>query len=197
MLSLDEKHKTEHSILCPTNPYAATKSNAELLAQSYYHSFKLPIIITRGNNVYGPNQYPEKLIPRFIKLLKQDKKITIQGTGNCVRSFLHSQDTASAFETILDKGKIGEIYNIGCDEGMEYSVLDIGKKLITMIKNSENYDNWIEYVDDRPFNDERYYISNEKLKNLGWKINKKLDKGLKSLVDNYEKDNWSDIKMLY
>ena len=80
---------------------------------------------------------------------------------------------------------------------MEYSVLDIGKKLITMIKNSENYDNWIEYVDDRPFNDERYYISNDKLKNLGWKIEIKLDKGLKSLVDNYEKDNWSDIKMLY
>ena len=88
MLSLDEKHKTEHSILCPTNPYAATKSNAELLAQSYYHSFKLPIIITRGNNVYGPNQYPEKLIPRFIKLLKRNRKVTIQGTGT-VLSLIH------------------------------------------------------------------------------------------------------------
>ena len=196
MLSLDEKHKTEHSILCPTNPYAATKSNAELLAQSYYHSFKLPIIITRGNNVYGPNQYPEKLIPRFIKLLKQNRKVTIQGTGKCVRSFLHSKDTAAAFETILDKGKIGEIYNIGCDEDMEYRVLDIANKLIKLIKNTERYDDWIEYVNDRPFNDERYYISNDKLKKLGWEIKIKLDEGLKFLVNEYEKnDNWSNIEL--
>ena len=68
MLDVSEKHKTEHSILCPTNPYAATKAGAELIAQSYAHSFKMPIIISRGNNVYGPNQYPEKVIPKFIKL---------------------------------------------------------------------------------------------------------------------------------
>ena len=74
MNTVDEKHKTEHSILCPTNPYAATKAGAELIAQSYSHSFKMPIIITRGNNVYGPNQYPEKLIPRFIQQLKNNEK---------------------------------------------------------------------------------------------------------------------------
>ena len=98
LLSVNEKHKTEHSILCPTNPYAATKAGAELIAQSYNHSFKMPIVITRGNNVYGPNQYPEKLIPKFIKLLKEDKKVTIQGDGSCVRAFLHSYDTANAFK---------------------------------------------------------------------------------------------------
>ena len=79
MLDINESHKTEHSILCPTNPYAATKAGAELIAQSYHHSFNFPVIITRGNNVCGPNQYPEKLIPRFIKLLKENKKVTIQG----------------------------------------------------------------------------------------------------------------------
>ena len=121
MLDINELHKTEHSILCPTNPYAATKAGAELIAQSYHHSFNFPVIITRGNNVYGPNQYPEKLIPRFIKLLKENKKVTIQRMS-CV--VLHSSDTSTAFESILEKGKIGEIYNIGCDEGMEYSVLD-------------------------------------------------------------------------
>ena len=121
MLEVNESHKTEQSVLCPTNPYAATKAAAELMAQSYNHSFNMPIIITRGNNVYGPNQYPEKLIPRFIEQLQADKKVTIQGDGSCVRAFLHSHDTATAFETILLKGKIGEIYNIGCDEGMEYS----------------------------------------------------------------------------
>jgi dTDP-glucose 4,6-dehydratase len=182
MNSVDEKHKTEHSILCPTNPYAATKAGAELIAQSYNHSYKMPIIITRGNNVYGPNQYPEKLIPRFIKLLKENKKVTIQGSGSSVRAFLHAYDTAKAFECILEKGEIGEIYNIGCDEGMEYSVLEIAKILIKMMKGTEDYDKWLEYMEDRPFNDQRYYISNQKVKNLGWNIEVELKEGIKGII---------------
>jgi len=182
MIDVNEKHKTEHSILCPTNPYAATKAGAELIAQSYNHSFKMPIIITRGNNVYGPNQYPEKLIPRFIKLLKENKKVTIQGEGTAVRAFLHAYDTASAFEYILEKGKIGEIYNIGCDEGMEFSVMEVAKILIKLIKNTEDYNELIEYVEDRPFNDQRYYISNQKLKDLGWTITIDFLDGLKKLL---------------
>ena len=184
MNSIDAHKKTEHSILCPTNPYAATKAGAELIAQSYCHSYKMPIIITRGNNVYGPNQYPEKIIPRFIKLLQENKKITIQGTGNSVRAFLHSYDTAKAFGCILEYGKIGEIYNIGCDEGMEYSVMDIAKILIRMIKKTDKYDDWLEYVEDRPYNDMRYYISNDKVKQLGWSIEINLIDGLKDLIHN-------------
>jgi len=184
MLDVNEAHKTEHSILCPTNPYAATKAAAELIAQSYHHSFNFPVIITRGNNVYGHNQYPEKLIPRFIKLLKENKKVTIQGDGSCVRSFLHNDDTASAFECILEKGIIGEIYNIGCDKGMEYSVLDVAKILIKKIKDTENYADWIEYIEDRPFNDKRYYISNQKLKNLNWKITTNFNDGINNLLKN-------------
>ena len=180
---VDEKHKTEHSVLCPTNPYAATKASAELIAQSYNHSYKMPIIITRGNNVYGPNQYPEKLIPKFIKLLKEYKKVTIQGDGSTVRAFLHAYDTATAFECILEKGKIGEIYNIGCDEGMEYSVLEVAKILIKMINKTESYDKWIEYIEDRPFNDQRYYISNHKLKDLGWNIKVELMDGLANITN--------------
>ena len=186
MIDINEKHKTEHSILCPTNPYAATKAGAELIAQSYNHSFNFPVIITRGNNVYGPNQYPEKLIPRFIELLKQNKKVTIQGDGICMRSFLHSYDTSSAFELILERGQIGEIYNIGCDKGMEYSVLEISKMLIKKIKNTENYNDWIEYIKDRPFNDKRYYISNQKLKDLGWEINIDINIGIDNLIEKYE-----------
>lgn len=181
-LSRDEQHKTEQSILCPTNPYAATKAAAELIAQSYYHSFKMPIIISRGNNVYGPNQYPEKLIPLFIQQLKNNQKVTIQGDGSNVRDFLHTYDTAAAFSIILDKGEVGEIYNIGCDEGMEYSVMDIAKLLIQKIKKTTQYDRWITYVEDRPFNDKRYYISNQKLKNLGWTITKQLEKEIDSLI---------------
>ena len=197
MLESDEKHKTEHSVLCPSNPYAATKAGAELIAQSYYHSFKLPIIISRGNNVYGPNQYPEKLIPRFINLLQNNEKVTIQGDGSNVRAFLHAYDTASAFECILTKGKIGEIYNIGCDENMEYSVLEVAKILIKMIKNTTEYNDWIKYIEDRPFNDKRYYISNEKVKNLGWNITINFIDGLQKLLNNsIPKIDTSELKLL-
>lgn len=181
MNNINELHKTEHSILCPTNPYAATKASAELIAQSYNHSYKMPIVITRGNNVYGPNQYPEKLIPRFIQLLQNDKKVTIQGNGSAVRAFLHTEDTVRAFETILEKGVIGEIYNIGCDDNMEYSVLDVAKILIKKIKNTDNYDEWITYIEDRPFNDQRYYISNQKVKQLGWNISMTFEEGISQL----------------
>nr|QDY51902.1 hypothetical protein 1_287 [Mimiviridae sp. ChoanoV1] len=183
MLDVNEQQKTEHSILCPTNPYAATKAGAELIAQSYNHSFGMPIIITRGNNVYGPNQYPEKLIPKFIKQLKEGNKVTIQGDGSCVRAFLHAYDTAKAFQIVLEKGKIGEIYNIGCDEGMEYSVKDVASLLIKKIKG-ENVcvDKWIDYIEDRPFNDKRYYISNQKLKDLGWNISMDFEDGINQLI---------------
>ena len=181
-----EDIKTETSILCPTNPYAATKASAELLAQSYHHSFKMPIIITRGNNVYGPNQYPEKVIPRFIHQIQTGSKVTIQN-GNCMRAFLHVYDTATAFIAILEKGKIGEIYNIGCDEGMEYSILEVAKMLIEKIINVDNntsidYNDHIEYIEDRPFNDKRYYISNDKLKKLGWNITVDFETGINDLI---------------
>ena len=182
MLDVGEVHKTEHSVLCPTNPYAATKAGAELMAQSYNHSFGMPIVITRGNNVFGPNQYPEKVIPRFIQQLKAGEKVTIQGDGSCVRAFLHSHDTATAFQTILERGKIGEIYNIGCDEGMEYSIMDVAKMLIEKICGTTDYDKWITYIEDRPFNDQRYYISNQKLKDLGWGIMVSFLEGINMLV---------------
>lgn len=182
MVHIHEKQKTESSVLCPTNPYAATKASAELIASSYYHSFSMPIIITRGNNVYGPNQYPEKLIPKFIKLLRENKKVTIHGDGSCLRSFLYVTDTINAFVKILELGKIGEIYNIGCDSKMEYSVLDVAKILISKIKNTNNYDEYISYVEDRLYNDKRYYISNDKLKELGWLINTDFNTGIELIL---------------
>jgi dTDP-glucose 4,6-dehydratase len=179
-----ESEKTEQSILCPTNPYAATKAAAELIAQSYIHSFKLPIIITRGNNVYGPNHYEEKVIPLFIHQLLKNKKITIQGDGSCIHAFLHSSDVCSAFESILFNGTIGEIYNIGCDQEAEISILKLGKLLIHIIKKNTNYNSYIEYIEDRPFNDKRYFISNQKLKDLGWTIKKDFLEGIKELIEN-------------
>lgn len=182
MIQENEEKKNENSILCPTNPYAATKAAAELIAKSYYYSFKMPIIITRGNNVYGPNQYPEKLIPRFIQLLQQNKSVTIQGDGTNLRAFLHVNDVCSAIKIILEKGIIGEIYNIGSDDHLEYSVTQIAHKLIKLLKKTDDYNKWITYIEDRPFNDKRYHISNDKLKKLGWVIETDFDEGLEQLV---------------
>ena len=183
MLEENEEKKNENSILCPTNPYAATKAAAELIAKSYYHSFKMPIIITRGNNVYGPNQYPEKLIPRFIELLLDNKQVTIQGDGSNVRAFLHVNDVCSALKLILEKGEIGEIYNIGSDDHHEYTVKQVADMLISKILKTDNYNDWIKYIEDRPFNDKRYYISNQKVKDLGWIIDTNFDEGIDEVIE--------------
>ena len=179
----NNEQKTEQSVLCPTNPYAATKASAELIARSYYFSFKLPLIIIRSNNIYGPNQYPEKLIPRFINLLKDNKKVTIQGNGLQLRSFLHTKDISNAINLILEKGIVGEIYNIASSD--ELSVIDIAKILIEHIKNKDKYEKWeeyVEYIEDRPFNDQRYFINDYKIKELGWKKHIKFEDGIKELL---------------
>jgi dTDP-D-glucose 4,6-dehydratase len=187
MIEENEEKKHEGSVLCPTNPYAATKAAAELIAKSYYHSFKMPIIITRGNNVYGPNQYPEKLIPRFIQQLLQGNPVTIQGDGSNVRAFLHVNDVCTALKLILEKGQIGEIYNIGSDDHQEYTVKEVAHLLIEKITGTTDYDKWITYIEDRPFNDKRYYISNQKVKDLGWEIKKDFYTGLDELIANMSK----------
>ncbi len=191
MLKSDENKKNEETVLCPTNPYAATKAGAELIAMSYYHSFKMPIIVSRGNNVYGINQYPEKLIPKFIQLLNNNKKITIQGDGSNVRSFIYVDDVVNAFDLILHKGSIGEIYNIGGGDECEYSVLDVSRILVYKMKN-DDADNHIEYIRDREFNDKRYYISNNKLKSLGWEQTIDFNEGINKCIEWYSnlKENY-------
>ena len=181
--SLNDEIKNEKSLLIPTNPYAATKSAAEMITMSYIKSYNLPIIITRGNNVYGKNQYPEKLIPLFILQLKSNQQVTIQGDGSAKRSFLHVTDTCSAFEIILDNGVIGEIYNIGTNIGeSEFTVLEIAKILVKLIKRTDNFQSYVKFIPDRPFNDSRYFISNEKLKKLGWEIKIDFHEGIKELL---------------
>jgi dTDP-D-glucose 4,6-dehydratase len=120
------------------------------------------------NNVYGPYQHKEKVIPRFKDQLLNGEKITIHGDGSATRDFMYVSDTVSALRIILDRGKSGEIYNVGCDPGNDITILELAKKLIKIIKNTENFDEYLEFVPDRPYNDKRYYISNKKLKSLGW-----------------------------
>jgi dTDP-D-glucose 4,6-dehydratase len=181
-----ETKKTEESLLYPTNPYAATKAGAELIVTSYVCSFRLPVVIVRCNNVYGRNQYPEKLIPLFITQLLNNRPVTIQGDGSNVRGFIHAEDVAHAFITLFERGTIGEIYNIGCSETDEFTVKDIATHLIQILKPQDNLSQWITYIDDRPFNDKRYYICCEKLKQLGWKQTIKFEDGIHDLITFFQ-----------
>lgn len=174
----------ETSILDPTNPYAATKAGAEFLVKAYNYSFKLPTIITRGNNVYGPHQYPEKLIPKFICRLKKDLPCCIHGNGSNKRMFLYVKDVANALIMIIHKGSIGETYNIGCDT--EFSVIQVAKTLISLMDKPCDS---IEFVGDRNFNDCRYAVDSSKLHALGWKPEVSWDTGIQNTIDWYEKCN--------
>lgn len=188
---MSDKAKESETILDPTNPYAATKAGAEFLVKAYHKSFGLPVIITRSNNIYGPGQFPEKVIPKFINLLERGEKLCIHGSGENVRNYLYITDVAKAFDLILHKGKIGEIYNIGTD--FELNNRELANKLL-QIYGLEN--SMIKYVEDRKFNDKRYSIDSSKLEKLGWSIDVTFDEGLEKTIRWY-KDNssvWNNIE---
>jgi UDP-glucose 4,6-dehydratase len=186
-VDMDNNGCIEKGVLNPTNPYAATKAGAEFLVRSYYHSFKLPVIITRGNNVYGPRQYPEKLIPAFTTNLLKGEKCKIHGKGLSRRNFIHVNDVCTAVETIMNKGHLNEIYNIGTDN--EFNVLEILQKLVYIIKKDTDYLQYSEFVEDRVFNDFRYCIDSSKLRELGWSESVLFSKGLKETIDWYASIN--------
>lgn len=173
-----------HKVLEPTNPYAATKAGAEFLAKSYNRSFGMPVIITRGNNVYGPHQYPEKLIPKFINQLNRGRQVTLHGTGENFRNFLYVEDVARAFEIILFKGKVGVVYNIGGTN--ERANIDVAKDLIALAGYKDRESEMITHVEDRFFNDLRYHIDSSRLHELGWKEQMPWIDGLKITFEWYK-----------
>jgi dTDP-glucose 4,6-dehydratase len=181
---------TELTRLQPTNPYSATKASAEMMVMAYASSFKLPIVISRGNNCFGQSQHLEKLLPKFIKLLSENKKCTIHGSGTNTRTFIHVDDTVDAFDVILQKGIIGEIYNIGSYD--RKSIVDLTKTLIIKIKKTDNPDDWIEFIPDRPHNDKHYNINFDKLMALGWYPKVSFDKGIDQVINWYIKSFKSD-----
>ena len=186
-VKMSDKIKTEESLLMPTNPYAATKAGAEMLVNAYYMSFKLPVIIIRCNNVYGPRQYPEKVIPSFISNLLDNNKCLIHGEGNTERHFLYVSDAIEAFITIWNKGEINNVYNIASND-TSIKIIKLAKLLIRKLKdNPDNINNYIEYIEDRKFNDLRYYISSDKLNNLGWSPKIKFTEGLNLTIEYFKK----------
>lgn len=181
----------EASQLLPTNPYSATKAGAEMLVMAYGRSYGLPVITTRGNNVYGPNQFPEKLIPKFILLAMKGQPLPIHGDGSNVRSYLYCEDVAEAFEVILHKGEVGHVYNIGTKK--ERRVIDVAKEICRLFKMDP--DTHIKFVENRPFNDQRYFLDDQKLKNLGWFERTIWEEGLRKTMEWYvsNPDWWGDV----
>lgn len=186
----------EESLLAPTNPYAATKAAAEMLVAAYHKSFKVPTIITRSNNVYGPYQYPEKVIPKFVIMLSEGKKCCIHGDGSNTRRYIYGSDVADAIDIILHRGSVGETYNIGTS--FEISNLNLARYLIKEMNPAAagNPDSRIEFVSDRPFNDRRYAVDSSRLAQLGWKPKVSFEEGIKRTIEWYTRHGrtwWGDV----
>ncbi len=170
--------------LNPTNPYSASKAAAEMIVNGYRHSFKLPVVVVRANNVYGIRQFPEKLIPRCIMSLIDGKKIPLHGDGSNVRHYLAAPDFAAALILLAQKGVINEVYNIGSRE--EYPNREVVKMLCEQF--NVGFDDSVEFVSDRPFNDRRYSISWDKISQLGWTPRHSLKRDIPMVVDWYRKN---------
>lgn len=177
----------ETTPLAPNSPYSASKASADLLVRAYFETYKLPVLTTRCSNNYGPYQYPEKLIPFFISKLLRDEKVPVYGDGMNVRDWLYVYDHCEAIDTVLHKGTIGEVYNIGGHN--EKTNLEITKLILKAMNNDETS---IEYVEDRLGHDKRYAISNDKITSeLGWKPSVTFEEGIKITINWYlNNQNW-------
>ncbi|GAQ45770.1 dTDP-D-glucose 4,6-dehydratase [Aspergillus tubingensis] len=166
----------EDTRMNPTNPYAASKAAAEMFVMAYQKSFEIPGMILRCNNIYGPCQYPEKLIPKFALLVRDGQKLTIQGNGSCTRNFVHVADVIAAYDTVLHK------------------VRDVATGVLREFGHDieKNFDEFIDSIPDRPYNDNDYVVKGDRLKELGWSQSVGFKEGLANTVQWYRKngDNW-------
>ena len=166
--------------LDPRNPYAATKAGADHLAQSYYTTHDLPVLVTRSSNNFGPRQHEEKLIPKMIQRAERDDPLPLYGDGSNVREWTYVTDNCRAVMTVLDNGTPGEVYNIG--SGNERSNLDVAKHIIEAVGASEDL---IKFVEDRPGHDQRYALDASKLAGLGWEPRQSFEEGLRETIEYY------------
>jgi len=185
---------TEESPLKPNSPYSTTKASADMLGRAYYRSFGLPVVTIRASNNYGPWQYPEKFVPVIILKALCDEKIPVYGDGTNVREWLYVTDCAEGIMAAIDRGKAGEIYNIGSKE--EKQNIEVAKAILKLLGKGEEL---IEFVKDRPGHDFRYSLDTTKAKKeLGWGAKTSFDKGLKKTVEWYiEHLKWAQDKVAY
>ncbi len=171
----------ETTPLAPNSPYSASKASADLLVRAYYETYKMPVLNTRCSNNYGPYQYPEKLIPFFISQLLKGEKVPVYGDGLNVRDWLYVYDHCSAIDTVLHKGKVGEVYNIGGHN--EKTNMEITKIILEAMGKDESS---IKFVKDRLGHDRRYAIDNHKIQTeLGWEPSLTFEEGIKLTIDWY------------
>jgi len=175
---------TEVDLLCPSNPYSATKAAADQLILAWARTYNLPYIIVRPTNNYGIGQYVEKLIPKACKYLKLNKKIPLHNNGTPIRNWLHAQDTADAIITIIDTNAKNEIYNIA--GGFEQKNIDTVKKIIKEYLNDDNYSNYIDTSYNRKGQDVRYALDDIKLRKLGWVPKRVFDNELPQIIQYYK-----------
>jgi dTDP-glucose 4,6-dehydratase len=189
--SLPEDRKdlkfTESTPLTTNSPYSASKASADLLCNSYFHTHKLPVLITRCSNNYGPYQFPEKLIPLMIAKALDGEKLPVYGDGKNIRDWLFVEDHCSAICEVLLKGKFGEVYNIGGNN--EWYNIDIVKLILKLLGKTEEQ---ITYVKDRPGHDRRYAIDSTKIQSeLGWKPSVDFETGIMQTIKWYvENERW-------
>lgn len=173
---------TETTPLSPNSPYSASKASADLMVRAYHQTFGLPVNITRCSNNYGPYQFPEKLIPLMIHNAENDKALPVYGDGMQIRDWLHVKDHCAAIWTVLKKGKIGEVYNVGGNN--EKANIEIVKLILQSLGKGEDL---ITYVQDRPGHDRRYAIDNTKITTeLGWKPQYTFEQGIAETIDWYQ-----------
>ena len=179
----------ETTPLSPNSPYSASKASADLFVRAYHETFGLPVNITRCSNNYGPYQFPEKLIPLMIHNCMEDKKLPVYGDGMQIRDWLHVKDHCAAIYTVLQKGRDGEIYNVGGNN--EKANIEIVKLILHELGKSEDL---IEYVPDRPGHDRRYAIDNTKITTqLGWKPSYTFEQGIHETIQWYlTNQNWME-----
>ncbi len=181
--SIEDGSFTEESNIDPSSPYSASKAGGDVLVSAYHKTYDLPVMITRSSNNYGPYQYPEKLIPLFILNAMQDKPLPVYGTGENVRDWIYVMDNCSGIDSVLNKGKFGEVYNIG--GGNEKTNIEITRMILDLLGKPEIL---ITYVEDRLGHDLRYSLDSTKTRKLGWKPEWSFEDGLKQTVEWY-KDN--------
>ena len=172
---------TETTPLAPNSPYSASKASADMVVRAYHNTFGLPVNITRCSNNYGPYQFPEKLIPLMIHNAQNDKVLPVYGDGMQVRDWLHVKDHCAAIWTVLQKGRVGEVYNVGGNN--EKANIEIVRLILQQLGKPESL---IEYVQDRPGHDRRYAIDNTKIATeLGWQPEYTFEQGIAETIEWY------------
>ncbi len=189
--SVEQGSSKEEDRLEPRSPYSASKAGGELLVMSYWTTYRFPVLVTRGSNTYGPNQYPEKFIPLFVTNAIDGEPLPLYGDGKNCRDWLSVYDHAAGIEHVFDQGRPGSIYNLG--GGNERENVIVAEQIVAALGQSRDL---IRFVQDRPGHDRRYSIDCSRLHALGWKPTVRFEEGLKQTVDWYRSHEswWRKIK---